>query len=323
MLGQEKPQDFELVELLIREAGSNVASTSTQQGSDFESFKARFQSYVDQVPSYLHSVAKQGFFPHFFLGSFSTFIDTEIAAKLDIEKICFCFDGPQTLKVAVIRKGNIKGKKDVIDKIRLFVISEKGAPSATQKFSYGELRDALGRSQPARFQPVFDNQGELRIKSVTIDKGNVNQQGVLVAVENKKLHEDDALKDKFQEIKRRLWQNPESDIAKLTDSDAEEVSKPLEKILKKVSEIHSEYRDSLVYANQAREAAHHGFVAGALVNFRYRYNLRVYLEQFAGRGYADIVLVPRGKDRSLNAVPIIIELKAGTGTGTTPGSAFR
>ncbi|MFP3025821.1 MAG: hypothetical protein ACEY3L_06070, partial [Wolbachia sp.] len=249
----------------------------------------------------MHSVAKQGFFPHFFLGSFSTFIDTEIAAKLDIEKICFCFDGPQTLKVAIIRKGDIKGKKDVIDKIRLFVISEKGAPSATQKFSYGELRDALGRSQPARFQPVFDNQGELRVKSVTIDKGNVNQQGVLVAVENKKLHEDDALKDKFQEIKRRLWQNPESDIAKLTDSDAEEVSKPLEKILKKVSGIHSEYENSLIYAQGTREAAHHGFVAGALVNFRYRYNLRVYLEQFAGRGYADIVLVPRGKDRSLNA----------------------
>ncbi|WP_265027614.1 ankyrin repeat domain-containing protein [Wolbachia endosymbiont (group B) of Chorthippus parallelus] len=270
----------------------------------------------------MHSVAKQGFFPHFFLGSFSTFIDTEIAVKLDIEKICFCFDGPQTLKVAIIRKGDIKGKKDVIDKIRLFVISEKGAPSATQKFSYGELRDALGRSQPARFQPVFDNQGELRVKLVTIDKGNVNQQGVLVVVEDKKLHEDDASKDKFKEIKKGVWNNPESDIAKLTNSDAEEVSKPLEKILKKVSGIHSEYENSIVYADQAREAAHHGFIAGALVNFRYRYNLRVYLEQFAGRGYADIVLVPRGKDRSLNAVPIIIELKAGTGRGTTPENAL-
>ncbi|MFT4314937.1 MAG: ankyrin repeat domain-containing protein [Wolbachia pipientis] len=48
------------------------------------------------------------------------------------------------------------------------------------------------------------------------------------------------------------------------------------------------------------------------MNFRYRHNLRVYLEQFAGRGYADIVLVPRGKDRSLNAIPIIIEMKAAT-----------
>ncbi len=239
MLSQEKPQDFELIELLIREkarVSQPGPSTSTQQKSDFESFKARFQSYIDQIPSYLHSSGKPGFFPHFFLGSFSTFIDTEIATKLDIEKVYFCFDGSQTLKVAIIRKGDIKGKKDAIDKIRLFVISEKGAPSATKKFSYGELRDALGRSQPARFQPVFDNQGELRVKSVTIDKGNVNQQGVLVAVEDKKLHEDDALKDKFQEIKRGLWQNPESDIAKLTDSDAEEVSKPLEKILKKLVE---------------------------------------------------------------------------------------
>ncbi|WP_341812410.1 hypothetical protein [Wolbachia endosymbiont (group A) of Conops quadrifasciatus] len=46
------------------------------------------------------------------------------------------------------------------------------------------------------------------------------------------------------------------------------------------------------------------------------------MEQFAGRGYADIVLVPRGKDRSLNAVPIIIELKAGEGRGTTSNDAL-
>lgn len=65
MPNQEKPQGFELIELLIREAGSNAGaspSTSTQQGSDFESFKARFQSYIDQIPSYLHSVGKEGFF---------------------------------------------------------------------------------------------------------------------------------------------------------------------------------------------------------------------------------------------------------------------
>ncbi|XPQ42120.1 ankyrin repeat domain-containing protein [Wolbachia endosymbiont of Rhagoletis indifferens] len=92
----------------------------------------------------------------------------------------------------------------------------------------------------------------------------------------------------------------------------EKVKKPVENILKKVSKIHSEYKNSLTYAQGTREAAHHGFVVGVLVNFRYRHNLRVYLEQFAGRGYADIVLVPRGKDRSLNAIPIIIEMKAAT-----------
>ncbi|WP_353276292.1 hypothetical protein [Wolbachia endosymbiont (group B) of Villa cingulata] len=333
MPNEERPQGFELIELLIRETRA-APSTSTQQGSGFESFKVRFQSYIDQIPSYLHSVGKEGFFPHFFLGIFSTFIDTEIATRLDIEKTYFCFDGPQTLKVAIIRKGDIKGKKDVIDKIRLFAISEKGARSGTQRFSDGELRDALGRSQPTRFQPVFDNKRELRVKSVTIDKGNTNQQGVLVVVEDKKLHEDDASKDKFKEIKKGLWNNPESDIAKLTNSDKEEVKKSYGKVLSKIIAVHSKYKDSLVYADQAREAAHHGFLAGALVNFRYRHNLRVYLEQFAGRGYADIVLVPRGKDRSLNAIPIIIEMKAATKaelkegkigekSGTTPAAALK
>ncbi|WP_341812793.1 hypothetical protein [Wolbachia endosymbiont (group A) of Agelastica alni] len=50
-------QDFELIELLIREkaeVSQPGPSTSAPKGSDFESFKARFQSYVDQVPSYLH-----------------------------------------------------------------------------------------------------------------------------------------------------------------------------------------------------------------------------------------------------------------------------
>ncbi|WP_264687020.1 hypothetical protein [Wolbachia endosymbiont (group B) of Rhopobota naevana] len=89
MPNEERPQDFELIELLIREVSSDVASTSTQQGSDFKSFKARFQSYIDQIPSYLHSVGKEGFFPHFFLGSFSTLINTEIAKKLKIKKNIF------------------------------------------------------------------------------------------------------------------------------------------------------------------------------------------------------------------------------------------
>lgn len=96
----------------------------------------------------------------------------------------------------------------------------------------------------------------------------------------------------------------------------------LKNVLEKISKTHSQYKDSLVYGKEVREAAHHGFIAGALVNFRYRHNFRVYLEQFAGRGYADIVLVPRGRDRSLNAVPIIIELKAGTSSGTTSNDAL-
>ncbi|MFT4328248.1 MAG: hypothetical protein AB3P07_06835, partial [Wolbachia pipientis] len=318
-------QDFELIELLIRESVKAGPSTSAPKRSDFESFKARFQSYVDQVPSYLHSVGKEGFFPHFFLGSFSTLIDTEIATKLNIEKVYFSFDSAKTLKVAVIKNGEIKSPEDAADKVRLFIIAE--SVSTKEKFSYGELDKILGNTKLARNNVVrlARDQGKLGVRLVKITKekdAKGKMAGISVNVESNKLDSNASTTHEFKEIKKGVWNNPESDIAKLTNSNVEEVEKSLDEVLKKVSKIHSEYKDSLVYGKEVREAAHHGFIAGALVNFRYRHNLRVYLEQFAGRGYADIVLVPRGKDRSLNAVPIIIELKAGTGRGTTPENAL-
>ncbi|WP_339045315.1 ankyrin repeat domain-containing protein [Candidatus Mesenet endosymbiont of Agriotes lineatus] len=340
MPNQEKPQDFELIELLIREVGLNVGanpSTSTQQGSDFESFKTRFQSYIDQIPSYLHSVGKEGFFPHFFLGSFSTLADTEIAKKLNIEKIYFSFDSSKTLKVAVIKKGEIKSPEDAADKVKLFVIAE--SDSTRKKFSYGELDKVLGNTKVASNNLIRQARDgdKLGIQLVEITKEkdtNGKTTGISVDVRSNKLDKDTSITYEFKEIKKGLWSNPESDISNLTNSDKKEVKKSFDKILKKVGGIHLKYKDSLIYAKEAREASHHGFIAGALVNFRYRHNLRVYLEQFAGRGYADIVLVPRGKDRSLNATPIIIELKAATKaelkegkigekSGTTPAAALK
>ncbi|WP_265027618.1 ankyrin repeat domain-containing protein [Wolbachia endosymbiont (group B) of Chorthippus parallelus] len=348
MPNEERPQDFELIELLIREVGSNVASTSAQQGSDFESFKARFQSYVDQVPSYLHSVGKEGFFPHFFLGSFSTLVDTEIAKKLKIKKIYFRFDTPGTLKVAVISNDKIQSYEDVKKHVKLISISEHNSDDKNCKFTSGDLVEILkkcltppkGKSIQAEAQDIkdafkgpIDSVLEMDFRLIQISRNNINKEGINVEVIDTRVL-NSAVSKGFHEVKGGLWSKPESDIAKLTNSNAGKVKESVEEILKKVSKIHSEYKDSLIYANQAREAAHHGFLAGALVNFRYRHNLRVYLEQFAGRGYADIVLVPRGKDRSLNAIPIIIEMKAATKaelkegkigekSGTTPAAALK
>ncbi|WP_253303211.1 ankyrin repeat domain-containing protein [Wolbachia endosymbiont of Phyllotreta cruciferae] len=335
----EGVQDFELIELLIRETGGVSQpgpSTSTRQRSGFESFKARFQSYVDQVPSYLHSVGKEGFFPHFFLGSFSTLINTEIAKKLKIKKIYFRFDTSGTLKVAVISNDKIQSYADVKKHVKLISISEHHSNDQNCKFTSGDLVEILkkcltppkGKSIQAEAQGIkdafkgpIDSVLEMDFRLIQISRNNINKEGINVEVIDTRVL-NSAVSKGFHEVKGGLWSNPESDIAKLTNPDVKRVKEPVQNILKKVSEIHSGYRDSLVYADQAREAAHHGFIAGALVNFRYRHNLRVYLEQFAGRGYADIVLVPRGKDRSLNAVPIIIELKAGTGRDTTPNDAL-
>ncbi|WP_339047977.1 hypothetical protein [Candidatus Mesenet endosymbiont of Phosphuga atrata] len=316
MLNQEKPQDFELIELLIREAGLNVGaspSTSTQQGNDFESFKARFQSYIDQIPSYLHSAGKSGFFPHFFLGSLSTFLDTQAAGKLGVEKIYFRFDTPDTLKVVVIKSGEIKRDIDAIKNIKLFSISEHGSDHQSCKFTSGELEDILKNFVgPVEAKNMKDRlKNRIESKLIQISKDNIGKEGIIVGIKSKKI-DDSATSHKFCEIEKGLWDNPENDIVKLTDSNTDKVRGSIENILKKISEVHSKYKGSLIYTEGAREAAHHGFIAGALVNFRYRHNLRVYLEQFAERGYADIVLVPRGEKRVLDAIPIIIELKAAT-----------
>ena len=339
MLGQEKPQDFELIELLVREVAEvsrSGPSTSAQQKSDFESFKARFQSYVDQVPSYLHSVIKEGFFPHFFLGSFSILPDMQIAEKLGIKKVYFRFDTTKTLKVVVVKNSQIKSDADAIKGIELLSISED--VNSRHQFTSGELEyilkenlhpDIERENKIDKVRGIKDRiKGTIKSKLVQINK---SEKSISVETQNEEILNSPASHN-FHEIKKEeeIWKDPEDNtktrpedyIAELTDPNVEEVKKSSGKVLSKISNVYSKHKGSFIYADKAREAAHHGFVAGALVNFRYRHNLRVYLEQFAGRGYADIVLVPRGKERSLNAVPIIIELKAGTGRDTTPNDAL-
>ncbi len=52
VMGKGRPQDFELIQLLIEEACKEVGIS--RQDEDFKSFEPRFQSFVDQIPSYLH-----------------------------------------------------------------------------------------------------------------------------------------------------------------------------------------------------------------------------------------------------------------------------
>ncbi|WP_353287786.1 OTU domain-containing protein [Wolbachia endosymbiont (group B) of Gerris lacustris] len=313
VMGKGRPQDFELIQLLIEEADKEV--DISRQDEDFESFETRFQSFVDQIPSYLHSVEKAGFFTHFFLGSFSTLLDTEIAEKLNIKKIYFSFDTSKTLKVAIVKNGQIGNAEDAINNIDLFSISEgKRGHQFTVNELESILRNNIDRSKirDRNVEQNIKNEIQDRIKSrlVQIYKG---KDGVFVNMEVKEILDSPASKE-FHEIEKGVWSNPEGDIAKLAISDDQAVKVSLKKILDRVNAIHSRYENSLTYDSSAREAAHHGFMVGVFMNFHYRYNLRVYSEQFAGRGYADIILLARGPDRSLDSIPIIIELKAGAAT---------
>ncbi|WP_341812958.1 ankyrin repeat domain-containing protein [Wolbachia endosymbiont (group A) of Cephus spinipes] len=325
VMGKGRPQDFELIQLLIEEAGTEVGTS--KQEEDFRSFETRFQSFVDQIPSYLHSVKKAGFFTHFFLGSFSILPDTKIAEKLNIKKIYFSFDTSKTLKVAIVKNGQIGNAEDAINNIDLFSISEG---KRGHQFTVNELESILrnnidrGRIRNRNVEnEILNIKNEIqdRIKSrlVQIYKG---KDGIFVDMETKGIL-DSATSKEFHEVEKGIWSNPEGDIEKLVSSRARTVSRSLKEIVKKISNVHSKYTGSVVYDNSAREAAHHGFMVGVFMNFHYRYNLRVYPEQFAGRGYADIILLARGPDRALDSIPIIIELKAGEGPNSTPDKALQ
>ncbi|MCC8369343.1 MAG: hypothetical protein LN573_04700 [Rickettsia endosymbiont of Oxypoda opaca] len=121
---KEKPQEFELIELLF----PDIAKSSIPQNPPLDySFQARFQSFLNQIPSYLHSSIKEGFFPHFFLGSFSTLLDTRLGVqKIGITSLYFRFDSAKTLKVVV----------ETEKKVNVFIFTEEG----NKKYTSEQLR---------------------------------------------------------------------------------------------------------------------------------------------------------------------------------------
>jgi hypothetical protein len=127
---QERPQDFELIQLLVERK--------------FETFKERLQSLVDQTPSYLHSSEKAGFFPHRFLAWFSSVLDTKLNDKLGIKNLHFRFEGARTLKVVA----------ETESKIHVFIFTEdieaqhsEFPQTRTRNFEFtkGEWKSVMGR----------------------------------------------------------------------------------------------------------------------------------------------------------------------------------
>jgi hypothetical protein len=98
----------------------------------------------------------------------------------------------------------------------------------------------------------------------------------------------------------------------------------MKEVLDYITGIYDQYKGSKEIKKQfeGKESSYHGFLAGFLMNFKYRYHLKLYPELFAGKGYADIILLVRGADKSLNSIPIIIELKAGTAESSTSQKAM-
>ncbi|WP_353275718.1 hypothetical protein [Wolbachia endosymbiont (group A) of Pipizella viduata] len=329
---ESEPQDFELIELLIQKPAEIGMRTPPRFSSGLDvSFEKRFQSFIDQISSYLHSVEKEGFFPHFFLGSFSTLLDTQIAEKLNVKKVYFRFDTAETLRVFVIRNDQIRSAEDAIHNISLFSISEedekKGKKDENKNglpFTSGELGKILQEnigSEGLTDQGIEDIKKRFkdRVESRLVLISKKKEGGISVEMKDEKILDSDASHE-LSEIKKEeeIWKDPENEakgkpedyIAELASPDIQTVEKSSKKVFKNIYKIYSKYENSLSYAQGAREAAHHGFVAGVFMNFHYRYNLKIYLEKFVGRGYADIVLLARGPDRSFRSILIVVEMKS-------------
>ncbi|OAB79365.1 hypothetical protein WSTR_05260 [Wolbachia endosymbiont of Laodelphax striatellus] len=414
---QEKPQDFELIELLFGKVDSSTSNAVDQLD---QSFEARYQSLVDQIQSYLHSSEKPGFFPHRFLGSFSSVLDTKLNDKLGIKKLHFRFEGARTLKVVA----------ETESKTHVFIFSEEievqhsnSPQTRTRNFEFttGEFKSVMGRDytesdarklqidvikilkdkyELVKSRPKSDkdvkskklylyvkkdgvleyvakdihggakaiqiNRDELKgndafknkffdeikqfldksgkdlsddvrkelsrltsVKGYTL-KSDGEDEKINIKVESKKKIIDQPIEPtvKFQKVAKKLGKSVylESYIEKLANPGAEvdQVQENLKAILNYIKKVHTNLDlQGNVYGNRAREADQHGFVAGIFDNFRYRDNTKLYLEQFAGGGYADIVLLVRGPNRAVDSVPILIELKAGTEGQVTTSDALR
>ncbi|WP_265032114.1 ankyrin repeat domain-containing protein [Wolbachia endosymbiont (group A) of Merzomyia westermanni] len=408
---QEKPQDFELIELLFGKVGS-----STSDAADLldKSFEARYQSLVDQIQSYLHSSEKPGFFPHRFLGFFSSVLDTKLNDKLGIKKLHFRFEGARTLKIVAETESKIhvfiftedieaqhskpsdvhtrrfeftkdefksvigkdyteldarklqidvikilkdkyelvkskpKSDKDVKSKKLYLYLKRDDVLEYKTKNVYGNVktieisRDQLKGKVFDEVEQFLGKQGKdlsdnarKELSRMTSEKGytlksNGENKKINIKVESKKKIKDVPILPsiEFQEVVKKLGKSIylESYIEKLANPDAEidQVQENLKAILNYIKKVHTNLNlQNNVYGIKAREAGQHGFVAGMFDNFRYRDNTKLYLEQFAGGGYADIVLLVRGPNRAVDSVPILIELKAGTVGEVTPNDALK
>ncbi|QJT94912.1 ankyrin repeat domain-containing protein [Wolbachia endosymbiont of Diaphorina citri] len=224
--------------------------------------------------------------------------------------------------------------KDINGNIQTMQIDSgelKGDYAFKNKF-FDQIKQFLGKSG----KDLSDDVGK-ELSRITSAKGytlksNGEDTKINIKVESNKKIKDIPLPSPkgfpFIEVEKKLGQSDylENYIEKLANPDAEidQVQDNLKEILTYIKEVHTNLNlQDNVYGTSAREADQHGFVAGVFDNFRYRDNTKLYLEQFAGGGYADIVLLVRGPNRAVDSVPILIELKAGTEGQVDPSDALR
>jgi len=326
-------------------------------------FKQRFQSFLDQIPrpgGVGAAPAKKGFYVNFFAGMFTTLKNTELFDRLGLAelhfKICTISDADEVpfLKVVAITEEPTTKKLEEY----VFVISEKrysrqimGAifsrddrrwlEESRLLFSEGDDTYHLRSRAHTRADEIEFKSGAAIIISKTNNRDRVN------VIRREQLTDQvlpERMRVKFRRIEKHqkhktgeYKSNLLEDIVK--NLNGETVDDPLrdieivqavqsnvKKLFEYICDINRKYHTRLPNIQGALEAADHGFTAGALINFKYRYNLELYLELLLGiEGYIDVALLVRGSQRVKKAMPILVEIKTGQEQNgrTNPQQALR
>ncbi|MFT4314825.1 MAG: hypothetical protein AB3P11_07165 [Wolbachia pipientis] len=177
------------------------------------------------------------------------------------------------------------------------------------------------RGQDQQSQSRYENRKET-IYSITIGK---ERKVACDVIEKPKIGPYDSEQAKKFTLIKSEKENLKDLIEELANKGHGQVMNTMKEVLDYITGVYGKYKGDRGIKKQfeSKESNYHGFLAGFLMNFKYRFHLKLYLELFAGKGYADIILLVRGVDKSLNAVPIIIELKAGTDEKNTPQEAMK
>ncbi|WP_265023341.1 hypothetical protein [Wolbachia endosymbiont (group A) of Epistrophe grossularia] len=294
--------------------GENIGLVRSLLDGEYQKFEERFESFLDQCPSFLHSVGKDRFFPAFFFGMFATAFDSDIAK--DSERIFFRFDNDPDNP----RKGNLKVAILTEDRngrqiVRCYTIADR-TNSIGSRFSEEEKqwveRKLQGDGTKRRKLEL-----EWEEYKIFVWAENLGEDEKEEAIRCKQFSEDEAftqdsasLCDGFEEVVRTMQQGNLSNLlGRLASNNADYVFATIRNVFNYIIDIYNRYNHVLDF--NGKESDYHGFLSGFLMNFRYRHTAGIYLELFVGGGYTDITFLIRGVDRLRDSVPIIIELKAG------------
>lgn len=260
------------------------------------SFRERFQSFLDQIPKPSGASAapeKEGFFINFFAGMFASLRSTELAEKLKIKDLHFRLLEKELHIIAEIEEE---------EKKHLFIFSESKdkKPNAFLKEKIKNIGEGLSATKVLIGREVLEGEEK--------KKEEDQKWKFKVLVENQEGN-DPKITKVFKKVDCEAGKNLEGSVAELGRGKLKDSKDAVEKVIQEAKKLYSDLKEKHIICNSDKEAAQHGFISGMLMNFRYRYNLRLYLELLTGRGYSDIVFLVRGEGRSWNAVSVIMELK--------------